>query len=186
MKKLLAVAFLSVSAYAANAQNASNMDASATQAVDILLSNAIDISFTSNNTPTGQLVTLPFTTINDYLNGVESASQEIKVRSNKTFKVDVKTNAASFTYIGPTTPAPVMPISDVLSLKITANNTGGTYDGPYTPAAFYTLREFNQLLLLNCNAGANQTFSVAYRATPGFVYPAGAYSVNVVYTATQM
>lgn len=186
MKKLFAIALLSVGTLTVNAQNASNQTTSATQAVDLLLSNVIDIEFTSNGTTTGPLVQIPFTTINDYVNGVETASQEIRVRSNKNFKVDVKTNSASFTYIGSAAPTPVMPVSDVLGMKVTANATGGTFDGPYSSAAYYTLREFDQLVLLNCNAGANQTFSVAYRATPGFVYPAGAYSINVIYTATQL
>ncbi|MBL7683508.1 MAG: hypothetical protein JNK00_10655, partial [Flavipsychrobacter sp.] len=41
-------------------------------------------------------------------------------------------------------------------------------------------------LLTNCNNGGNQTFSVMYEATPGFAYPAGTYTVDVVYTATQL
>lgn len=186
MKKLFAIALLSVGTITVNAQNSSNQTTSANQAVDLLLSNVIDIEFTSNSSTTGPLVQIPFTTINDYVNGVETAAQEIRVRSNKNFKVDVRTNNANFTYTGSATPTPVMPVSDVLGLKVATNNTGGTFDGPYSTSAYYTLREFNQLLLLNCNAGANQRFSVTYRATPGFVYPAGAYAIDVVYTATQL
>lgn len=185
MKKLIAVAFMSAFAFAANAQNQSNMDGNASQSVEMLLSNALDIAFTSTSSTQGGLVEIPFTSINDYVNGVETSPQEILVRSNKKFRVDVKTDAEFFTYTGSTTPTPAMPVSDVLGLKITANTTGGTYDGPFSGSAFFTLRDFNQLLLGNCNAGANQRFSVVYRATPGLLYPAGNYAINVVYTATQ-
>ncbi len=40
-------------------------------------------------------------------------------------------------------------------------------------------------LISNGQNGGNQTFSVMYNATPGFAYPAGTYTVDVVYTATQ-
>lgn len=184
MKKLFVIALLSVSTYTLHAQNQSNMDASANQFVELLLSNAIDITFTANNATTGPLVEIPFTTINDYVNGVESAEQQILVRSNKTFKVDVRANSANFTYTGSTTPAPTMPVAGVLGLKITQNNTGGTL-GAFNTTTYATLRDFNQNLLFDGDKGANQNFSVKYRATPGFAYPAGNYSINVIYTATQ-
>jgi len=186
MKKVIAITLLLVGSYAAHAQNQANMDAAATQTVNLLLSNAIDIAFTGNGQTTGPVVNLEFNTVNDYANGVESPQQEIKVRSTKKFKIDVKTNSASFSYSGTTNPAPTMPVSGVLGLKVAANGTGGTFDGPFSSSAFYSLREFNQLMLLNCNSGANQTFSVIYKATPGFVYPAGAYAIDVIYTATQI
>ncbi|MCB9047018.1 MAG: hypothetical protein H6550_12870 [Chitinophagales bacterium] len=186
MKKLLTIAALSLSALSVSAQNQANMDAAASQTVNLLLSNAIDITFTSNGSATGPVVNLQFNTVNDYANGVESAQQELKVRSTKKFKIEVKTNTTNFTYSGTTTPAPTMPVSGVLGMKVTSNSTGGTLSGPYTTTSFYSLREFNQLVLLDCNPGSNQAFSFMYKATPGFVYPAGAYAIDVVYTATQI
>ena len=40
-------------------------------------------------------------------------------------------------------------------------------------------------ILTGASNGNNQTFSVKYKATPGFAYPAGVYAVDVTYTATQ-
>ena len=79
-----------------------------------------------------------------------------------------------------------MPVQDVLKLKVTANNTGGAFDGIFNSVSFQPIRENNQLLLNNCNSGTDRRFSVKYYATPGFEYPGGNYSINVVYTATQM
>lgn len=181
MKKLFSVALLSAFGYAANAQQSS----SASQAVQLQLQNAIDITFTANGSDVGPLVEIPFTTINDYVNGVETANQEIRVRSNKAFNVFVKTNAENFTYTGGATPTPVMPVAGVLNLVVISDNTGGIIPGPYSTSSYYTLRDFNIELIQGGTAGADQKFTVKYKATPGFTYPAGTYDVGVVYTATQ-
>ncbi len=79
MKKiiLIAAAFIGITT-AANAQNASS---TAQQQVELALSNTIDITFTGSGTATGGTVTLPFSTVTDYANGVESAAQQLKVIS---------------------------------------------------------------------------------------------------------
>ncbi|HEY9177977.1 MAG TPA: hypothetical protein VIN07_09815, partial [Flavipsychrobacter sp.] len=105
--------------------NSANESSAASQATRISLSNAIEITFTGNMSATGADVTIPFTTVNDYANGVESDAQELKVRSNKNFSVAVKANAGEFSYTGNTTPAPEMPVEGVLAVKVTANGTGG-------------------------------------------------------------
>ena len=81
MKKIIAIAAFASLGFAANAQNANS---SASQTVNLSLSNAIEITFTGTGNATGSDVTIPFTTVNDYANGVESSAQELKVRSNKT------------------------------------------------------------------------------------------------------
>jgi hypothetical protein len=40
-------------------------------------------------------------------------------------------------------------------------------------------------MINNGLAGGSRTFNVNYRAIPGFEYPAGAYTMDVVFTATQ-
>jgi hypothetical protein len=40
-------------------------------------------------------------------------------------------------------------------------------------------------VITNAAAGENKNFSVEYQAKPGFTYPAGTYSVDIIYTATQ-
>ena len=182
MKKIIAIAAFVSLGFAANAQNANS---SASQTTNLSLSNAIEITFTGTGNATGSDVTIPFTTVNDYANGVESSAQSLKVRSNKNFTVAVKTNATNFSYSGSTSPAPTMPVSGVLGIMVTANGTGGTIGNNFSGTAYNTLTSSNQDLITNGSRGGNQTFSVKYKATPGFAYPAGTYSVDVVYTATQ-
>ncbi len=182
MKKVIAIVALAISGIAAKAQVAST----ATQTVNLNLSNAIELTFTGSTTATGAAVNLAFNTVNDYANGVSSSNQELKVRSNKKFGVTVKTNNANFSYTGTTTPAPVMPVAGVLDLRVPANATGGTIATPFSATAYADLGATAQNLLTNCNNGGNQTFSIQYNATPGFAYPAGTYTVDVVYTATQL
>ncbi len=183
MKKVLVLSAAIVSfSFAANAQATST----ATQTVNLNLANAIELTFTGSGTATGAAVNLAFNTVNDYANGVQSSAQELKVRSNKNFGVTVKTNAASFTYSGSTTPAPVMPVSGVLSLKVASNGTGGTVASPFSTSAYSGLSSTAANLISNGSKGGNQTFGVSYEAQPGFAYPAGTYTVDVVYTATQL
>jgi hypothetical protein len=180
MKKIIAITSIVLVGFAAKAQNASS---TATQTVNLNLSNAIELTFTGSGTATGAAVNLAFTTVNDYANGVESAAQQLKVRSNKAFGVTVKTNNASFTYSGTTTPAPVMPVAGTLDVKVSSNGTGGTTAGTF--AGYTDLSTTAANMISNGTYGGNQLFSVMYKATPGFAYPAGTYTVDVVYTATQ-
>ena len=185
MKKIIAIAVFASLGFAANAQNQANQTSSASQTTNLVLSNAIEITFTGNGSATGADVNIPFTTVNDYANGVESDAQELKVRSNKNFSVAVKANATNFSYTGNTSPAPTMPVENVLGIKVTDNNTGGSIANPFSNSAYATLSSSDQDLITTADRGGNQTFSVKYKATPGFAYPAGTYSVDVVYTATQ-
>lgn len=164
---------------------AQNTSSSASQQVILNLSDAIEITFTGTNSSTGTDVTIPFSTVNDYANGVESAAQELKVVSNKDFTVSVKSNAQHFSYSGTTSPSPVMPVSSVLGLMVTANSTGGTVATPFSTSSYAFIRRNAQDLIANGNRGSNQKFSIKYKATPGFAYPAGTYTVDVIYTATQ-
>lgn len=167
------------------AASAQNKSSSASQTVILSLSDAIEITFTGTGTGTGTDVTIPFATVNDYANGVESAAQELKVASNKKFTVSVKSSAQHFSYSGSTHPAPVMPVANVLGIKVTANTTGGTVASPFSTANYAYVSRNAQDLIKNGNNGGNQKFSIKYKATPGFAYPAGTYTVNVIYTATQ-
>lgn len=179
-KIVLLVAATLIAFVSAKAQ----VNSSASQTVNLNLSNAIEITFTGSGTTTGDPVTMSFTTVNDYANGVESADQQLKVRSNKNFKVSVKSNATNFTYTGTTTPAPTMVVANVLNLKVTANSSGGTIANSFS--TYQDVPTSNIDILSNCSRGSNQTFSVKYWADPQFDFPAGNYAVDVVYTATQL
>jgi hypothetical protein len=110
----------------------------------------------------------------------------LKVRSNKNFNVQVKSNATNFSYSGSTSPSPTMPVSGVLLLEVTANSTGGSIASPFSSSSYSTITSTNQNLISNGTKGGDQTFSVGYKATPGFNYPGGTYTVDVDYTATQL
>ena len=183
MKKIIiiATAFLGL-AFNSNAQSAS---ATASQSASLVLSNAIAITFTGSGTSTGGAVSLPFTTVSDYANGVTSTAQQLKVQSNLAFDVAVKANASNFTYTGTYTTGTTMPVSGVLKLMVSANGTGGSITTPFSSTAYSTLTSTDQGLIGNGTYGSNQLFSVQYQATPGFTYPAGTYNTSVVYTATQ-
>ena len=183
MKKIiLAAAGLLTISSAAMAQTSAN----ATQTVNLILANTIELTFTGSGTATGTTVNLPFNTVSDYANGVTSTDQQLKVRSNKNFGVTVKSNSANFTYSGTTSPAPIMPVSGVLGLMVSANGTGGAVAAPFSTSTYATITGSNQNLLNTASNGGNQTFSVKYYANPGFAYPAGTYTTDVVYTATQL
>ena len=181
MKKII---ILSAAVLGFNMAAHAQATSSANQNVALNLSNAIAITFVSSGTATGAAVTIPFTTVADYTNGVTSSLQQMKVQSNKTFHVYANSNTANFTYSGTTTPSPTMPVNGVLGLQVSNNNTGGTVSSGCN-GSFLALTTSQQAIISTGLNGSNQTFSVQYQATPGFTYPAGTYTANIVYTATQ-
>lgn len=185
MRKLLYTLLLLAAALPGSAQDESNQQQQASQQTKLVMSNVIDITFTATNDDAGGTVSLGFTNVNDYANGVESDLIEMKVRSNKKFRVQAKTNSSRFTYTGTTTPTPQMNVSNVLFLKVSDNKTGGSVSSNFNNK-YRTMSSSNQTLISNGTPGDEQTFNVQYKATPGFNFPAGTYAVNVVYTATQL
>lgn len=180
MKKIKFLIAILIYSSAAFAQTGST----ATQTTNLQLTNAIEISFTTTGNSIGSIVNLNFNTVNDYANGIESADYQIRVRSNKKFDIEMEASNDYFSYTGTTSPAPQMRVKDVLDMMITTNNTGGQINGGYHQ---YKHVDGNngKRILNDCNNGANQTFSIKYRATPGFSYPAGTYTTTMIYTATQ-
>ena len=184
MKKLIIIA-AAVIGFTTAASAQTNASGTAQQTVELGLSNTLTIVFTGSGTATGSTVNLPFSTVTDYANGVESAAQQLKIQSNKPFNVTVATSAANFSVTnGSTTTVSTMPVAGVLDLKVDANQTGGTIATGY--AAYGSGLSTSAAAIINGGSnGANQTFAVKYKATPGFAYPAGVYAVDVIYTATQ-
>ena len=183
MKTLVLLAASIFTFTIANAQQASS---TAQQPVQLSLSNVIEITFLGTGNANGATVSLPFTSVNDYANGVTSSAQQLRVRTNKNFSVTVQANAANFTYAGTANPSPAMPVSGVLALKVPANATGGSIAAPFSSTGYSTLTNTPQNLINNGTNGDSQTFDIQYNATPGFAYPGGTYTVDVVYTATQL
>ena len=174
MKKIFLSAFAVIGmSMAANAQNAS---ATATQSVSLTLANGISLTFTGSGTSTGGAVTLPFSTVSDYANGVTSTAQQLEVQSNLDFDVAVKANATNFTYAGTYTTGTTMPVSGVLKLKKS------------TASSYITLSTSDQTFTtgpLGPNTVSGNTFNIARQFTPGWSYAGGTYRLNVIYTASQ-
>lgn len=183
MKKITILTMFLAGAVSVKAQNSSNAGGVGAHKANLQLSNAIEISFTSSN----NTANIEFASITDMLNGLESAAYEVKVRSNKKFRVSVKQSSNTFTYSGTDPLGSTMLVSNVLKVLVTENSTGG-----YRPwlAQIFGWQSFNSLnipvtLISDCSAGANQTFAVKYKATPGLNFIAGTYTADMVYTATQ-
>jgi hypothetical protein len=179
MKKLIILISLVASAYISNAQATS----SANQNVALSLSNAIAITFVSSGTASGSTVNIPFTNVSDYANGVVSSDQQLKVQSNVHFNVSVQSNGTNFAYSGSVTPAPAVSVASVLQMAISANNTGGSLS--YGINNYSAISSGTGTIINWGSPGGNQTFSVNYKANPGFSMPGGTYTTNIIFTATQ-
>ncbi len=179
MKKFFIITLLfSIHIIAARAQSTT-----ATQNLSLSLTDIVTIGFGSGQT--GPTCNIVFTNLSDYANGLPSTDQTLKVVSNKQFNVTMNATTTNFTYSGTASPAPVMPITNILYVEVTANSTGGTVPGIFTNH-YGSVTTTPQTIISNCSNGYNQSFSIEYFASPGFVYAAGTYTINVVYTATQL
>lgn len=174
MKKIVLTAvMLPLMMAAAFAQSANS---AATQAVKLNMSDAIELTILTGANPQ-----MSFVTVNDYANGIVSAEQQLQVRSNKKFNVRVKAQTSRFSFAGAGAD-PKMPLS-VLRLKVYNNNTGGVITSGHSN--FTSLSTNGKPMINNATPGGSNTFSVQYKATPGFTYPAGTYAMEIIYTATQ-
>jgi hypothetical protein len=133
--------------------------------LNLNLSNAIEITFTQ-----GQSVGLTFTTATHYQNGLTSFNAAtIRIRSNRRFNVTARSATTHFT----SNSATPMPVSGILAVSINNSTT------------YRNLSASNTSLLTNQNRGV-RSYTLSYRARPGFNYDAGTYTANIIYTATQL
>lgn len=181
-KTLVSLAMVLTFLTSANAQNQANQTSTGAQTTKLALSNAIDISYYSSFY--GGTQNMVFNNVNDYANGVTTNWQILIVKTNKNFNVTVKTTSSNFTYSGNTTPAPVMPVA-ALNVGLFSNGTGGTASNTFRNR-YAPLSGSEQTLITDGRKGSFQYFFTRYKATPGFAYPAGTYTAEVVYTATQI
>lgn len=179
--RIITVLVLSmITAFSAMAQNVA---ASATQTTNLNLSDAIELSFINGG---GGELNTTFTTATDLINGKETVTQDLKVRSNKKFKVAVNSSSANFSYTGTSIVNNIIPVSTGLKVIVTQNNTGGNMT--LSALLGWVGLSFGSAttLLTNCDAGGNQTFTVKYKTTPGILAAPGNYIADVVFTATQL
>lgn len=179
-KALLLSTIVLYCSYTGYAQNATE---TAQQTVNLALAGVMEITFSDINSQTGNTVGLIFADMDDYINGVESADQTLKVRSNKDFDVRVEAGSATFTYSGNAVANNNMAVGDVLKMKVVSNNTGGNITSGFSNYKKITYND--KKIINNADAGDNQTFAVRYKATPGYEYAAGTYSVDIIFTLTE-
>lgn len=189
MRKItLFTAILSCLTGAAFAQSrpASSSSGTAHQRVSVHLNNILEFTFTNTNSNHGGIVSIPFSSMRDYTQGVSSGEQELRIRTNKKFAIGVKTSAEYFDYSGgPGSTVKAMPVDSVLGVEVSSNHTGGQVLPPFGSGKYVALSSRNLDIVNNGNLGSDQRFSIKYKATPGISYGTGTYTVDVVFTATQ-
>ena len=163
MKKLVLVLFATGLSALAFSQNGGNR--STQQTATITANEILDLTMTSNNA-----LNFVFNNTSDYDNGITLAeATTFAVKSNKLWQVKVKSSTANFSGGDGNMPA------SVLSL---GKHTSGT--------TTYTALSNSDNVLATGNRGASavsgNTFTVDYKANPGYAYTPASYTVDVVYT----
>jgi hypothetical protein len=165
-----------------NAQT--NAAVSASQTAILSLGTVVQISAFGGGSGNTSTVTMPISASNDLASGIESPEFTLAINSTAGFDVKAKANTEYFSYTGTATFPPSMRVSDVLALKVSNNSTSATITGgheQYQPLSGST----ESPILVNGAGGSNQVLGVKYKSTPGYNYPAGVYTVDIVYTITQ-
>jgi len=178
-KTALLSLFIVLTGFAARAQSIVN----ASEMISVNLSNVIEISFTNTNSNFGELISMIFSSPEDFTNGIESRQQELRVRTNKAFNVNVQSKTQDFIYTGNEVPAPQIPVDETLSIALINNNTGG--NAPKGMSNYFGITTESQNLITGGGTGNNQNYAVKYKAKPNNTIPEGTYAVDLIYTASQ-
>ncbi|MDB5230021.1 MAG: hypothetical protein JWN76_826 [Chitinophagaceae bacterium] len=114
--------------------------------------------------------TVPFSTTNDYLNGITVLNfNSFQVRCNKSWQFTIQTTTANFTGGTSTIPA------SIVGVRLNGGNS------------FYPLST-TVLILKSGTLGdvtaTGHSFSIDVSANPGFNYNGGTYSIGLQYTLT--
>lgn len=166
----------------ASAQNQPSSGAS--QTVSLALANVVQITQFSTGSGNSGPVEMPLTGTNVMSNGIESPEYSVSINSTNGFSVKAQAVSEYFTYTGNATTNTNMRVSDVLQMKVASNNTTGSIAGGH--GSYQPLSNSNQSQVINNGSrGANQTFAIKYKATPGYNYSGGTYSASIMYTVTQ-
>lgn len=181
MKKYFTLIFVLGNSLSAFSQNQSG---SASQPVQLILSKVIDLKFAETSSSQGPVVNMNFQDLNAYSRGVISGMQELEVYSNDDFKISIQTDAPNFVYHGMENPSKLLPVNNTLFISVADHTTGGLVNAAFDKN-YQTLSQSSQDLILNGTRGAGKKLVVSYKAKPELGYPAGVYSVGVIYTATQ-
>ncbi|OSZ79137.1 hypothetical protein CAP35_13050 [Chitinophagaceae bacterium IBVUCB1] len=156
----------------------------ASQTVSLALANVVQITQFSTGSGNSGPVEMPLAGTNVMANGIESPEYSVSINSTNGFSVKAQAVSEYFTYTGNATTNTNMRVSDVLQLKVANNSTTGTVAGGHTSYQPVSGSAQSQIIN-NGSRGANQTFAIKYKATPGYNYSGGNYSASILYTVTQ-
>lgn len=177
-KTLLSIAMVLI-AFAATAQQNS---AAGIQQVKYTLADVVGVGM-SGGSNGSSVVNIPLNGISAMANGIESPEFTVNLFANAMFDVSVQASNTSFTYSGTATSGTNMLVKDVLSVVVSANNTGGNVTNGFT--AYQTVDGTNGKRVIGDGQVGVRSFGFKYKATPGFNYPAGTYTTDIVYTITK-
>lgn len=149
------------------------------QTLNITLNDVIDIKFVATQQNAGSALQMTFSSPDDYYNGVESAPQQLRVRTNKGFTVSVRTTDATANN------AQQGQTPSFIYIKVPENSTGGSITPSFSSSGYKNVTRADLALLKDCTKGGNQTFTVQYKAMPGFMISPGVYMIDVIFTATR-
>jgi len=137
------------------------------QQATIKLNEVMDLSMTSV-TP----LYFEFNSAADYENGIQlNGATQFQVKSNRLWKVNFKATSSHFSG------GDGSMVSEVLSLK----KSGGTFQSLKSTDSVDPLATGNR----GSSSVAGNTFSVDYKANPGYLYDISNYSIDIVYTLSQ-
>lgn len=159
---------------------------SAVQNVDLALADVVSTGFFSGNgsgSGAPPSVDLPLGGTGALSEGIESPEIKVTMQCNSGYDVSVSSSSTNFTYSGNSTTNTTMPVSDVLSFMVTENNTGGSVSNNFT--SYQAVDGMNMKKAIGSGKPGVRTFSFKYKAQPGFKYPAGVYTTDIVFTVVK-
>ncbi|MBZ0098286.1 MAG: hypothetical protein K8F30_04340 [Taibaiella sp.] len=164
---------------------AQSLNGNSTQAARLNLAEVVSANLFSSGNGNGgppANVELPLGGTNAMAEGIESPEITVTLQCTTDFDVSVSSSSENFEYSGPSTLNTVMPVSDVLSIAITNNATGGSIGNGFSQ---FQPIDVQGKQVISAGQRGVRTFGFKYKAQPGFNFPAGTYTTDIVYTISK-
>ena len=169
----------------ATVAGAQSSNAGGTQPIQLAMSDVVGVSVIGGSgSGGGSSVDIPMSGSAALANGVESPEIQVSLKGNTNFDISVQASSTAFTYTGTATSNTNMLVKDVLSIEVTANNTGGAVANGF--ASYQPIDGTTAKKMIAQGLSGSRTFAFKYKATPGFNYSAGLYTTSIVYTITKI
>lgn len=180
-KHLLLLPVLLGFSYVANAQNSNS---GATHSTKMEMDEIVSASFFTGTGGGGSsAVEIPMNGADALEFGIESPEIEVTLQCTADYDISIAASANNFTYSGSSTIDNLMPVSEVLSIMITENTTGGTISSGMTQ--YQAINGTQGKLAIDNGQRGVRKFKFKYKAQPGFEFSAGTYTTDIVYTLTK-